>query len=298
MKIFMPMNNRLPWAAYPLLFLILLGCGLLDIDGTMLPPSKQLPNITPSLQITDPPATLASDPTVKPVDAILPDTGWLQLRPGLERRQINLITREGGIRETFYLLRLDPELFRFDVAYDPGTPKSLTDWQKETGALVVVNGGFFTDSNQATGLIIVDGQPSGVSYEGFGGMLAITETGPKLQWLMQQPYDPNETISAGLQSFPMLVTPGGQMGFADEDGLPARRTAIAQDTKGRILFLLANTGTFTLHEFSRYLVESDFELDVALNLDGGASTGLLLADPVEGVAPFTLLPSVLTVHLK
>jgi hypothetical protein len=37
---------------------------------------------------------------------------------------------------------------------------------------------------------------------------------------------------------------------------------------------------------------------MALNLDGGASTGLLLADPVEGIAPFTLLPSVIMVYPK
>lgn len=292
------MKGRLPFTAYLLLPFLLLGCGFIEVTSTPLPQSQPVPSNTPAIQLTDIPATLTMDHTVKPEDVIIPDTGWLQLRPGLERRQINLISDEGRIRETFYILRLNPELLRFDVAYDPNTPKSLTDWQEETGALIVVNGGFFTDSNQATGLIIVDGHPSGVSYEGFGGMFTITEAGPKLQWLMQQPYDPNETILAGLQSFPMLVTPGGQMGFADEDGLPARRTAIARDTEGRILFLLAYTGSLTLQEFSRYLVESDLDLDVALNLDGGASTGLLLADPVEGVAPFTLLPAVITVYPK
>lgn len=294
----MPINNRLQRAVYPLLFLLLLGCGLIDLAETQPSQSPQLPDATPSLQITSLPAPMAMDPTNRPTDAILPDSGWIQIHPGLERRLINLMTDEGVIRETIYILRLNPENYRFDIAYDPGEPKSLTDWQIGTGALVVVNGGFFTQSNQATGLIIVDGQPSGVSYEGFGGMLAITETGPQLRWLPQQTYNPDERLLAGLQSFPMLVTPGGQIGFVEEDGLPARRTVIAQDINNRLLFLLASTGTFTLHELSRYLVESDFELDLALNLDGGASTGLLLADPMEGIAPFTLLPSVITVFPK
>lgn len=241
---------------------------------------------------------VTSNPTVSPVETVLPDSGWIQLRPGLEQRQINLMTDEDNFREAIYILRLDPEFYRFNVAYDPLEPKSLTDWQLATGALVVVNGGFFTESNEATGLIIVDGQTSGVSYEGFGGMLAITEASPRLLWLAQQPYDPDEILLAGLQSFPMLVIPGGQVGYAEENGLLARRTVIAQDSNGRILFLLASTGTFTLHELSHYLVKSDLEIDAALNLDGGASTGLLLADPVEGVAPFTLLPSVITVHPK
>jgi hypothetical protein len=294
----MSTTDRLPWVVYPFVLLLLLGCGLIDVDGIQPTRSEQLPVVTPSLQSTSRPATSTSDSTIRPTETVLPDTGWIQLRPGLERRQINLFMDEGGFRETIYILRLDPEFFRFEVAYDPYEPKSLTDWQITTGALIVVNGGFFTESNQATGLIVVDGQSSGVSYEGFGGMLAITEAGPRLQWLTQQPYDPNEILLAGLQSFPMLVTPGGQAGYVEEDGLPARRTVIAQDINGQFLFLLASTGTLTLYELSQYLVESDLELDAALNLDGGASTGLLLADPVGGVAPYSLLPSVITVFPK
>jgi hypothetical protein len=96
----------------------------------------------------------------------------------------------------------------------------------------------------------------------------------------------------------MLVTPGNQIGYPDEDGAPARRTVIAQDRQGRFLFVLAPSGTYTLHQLSRFLVASDLDLELALNLDGGASTGLILADPVEGVPPFELLPIVITVHPK
>ena len=80
----------------------------------------------------------------------------------------------------------------------------------------------------------------------------------------------------------------------------ARRTVVAQDRAGRILFFVANRGTFTLHGLSRYLVESDLELDVALNLDGGPSSGLLLAgegdDPRIHLAAFALLPVVIAAY--
>lgn len=189
-------------------------------------------------------------------------------------------------------------MYRFDVAYMPGAPQSMTDWQNETGALIVVNGGFFTEANEATGLIVVDGQHSGTSYDGFGGMLVIGSTGPDLRWLPMQPYDPSEPISAGLQSFPMLVKPDGVLGYNDEDGQPARRTVIAQDGNGRFIFVLATSGTFTLHHMSQFLLETDLDISLALNLDGGASTGILLAEPMDGVAPFTLLPVVITVYPK
>ncbi|MCA9924903.1 MAG: phosphodiester glycosidase family protein, partial [Anaerolineales bacterium] len=72
-------------------------------------------------------------------------------------------------------------------------------------------------------------------------------------------------------------------------------TVVAQDGNGRILFLLAPYGSFTLHEMSRFLVESDLSIDVALNLDGGTSTGLVLSEPEEQVLAFTAVPAVITV---
>jgi uncharacterized protein YigE (DUF2233 family) len=73
---------------------------------------------------------------------------------------------------------------------------------------------------------------------------------------------------------------------------------MAQDRNGRILFILASWGSFTLHEFSNYLVASDLELDIALNLDGGTSTGLLLADPPEQISAFINLPTVIAVRAR
>jgi uncharacterized protein YigE (DUF2233 family) len=169
------------------------------------------------------------------------------------------------------------------------------DWQLQTNALIVVNGGFFTEEYLATGLVVSGGQVFGTSYAGFGGMFAITDQGPQLRALSQQPYDTNEPLLAALQSFPILVSPDGQIGFSQEDGLADRRTVIARDRQGRILFVLASTGTMTLHQMSRYLVESDLDLAVALNLDGGASSGIQLAEPSEGVAPFSDLPIVILV---
>ena len=225
----------------------------------------------------------------------VPDLGWQQMHPGLERRWVNLLSNEGAVQETLYLLRIDPTMYEFDVGYKPGAPQRLMDWQSETGALIVVNGGFFTPEGQATGLIVVDGQAAGTSFVGFGGMMAVRGAGSELRSLRDRPYDPYEPLRAALQSFPLLVAPDGQIGYPQEDGLADRRTVIAQDRQGRFLFILATGGTMTLHEMSRYLVESDLDLSIALNLDGGASTGILLADPPEGVAPFTLLPIVITV---
>ena len=239
------------------------------------------------------PTTLPPPPTATP---IIPDSGWQLLRPGLEQRLIHLLDETGQVWERLYLVRIDPAGYQFGVGYRPGQPQSLADWQSQTEALLVVNGGYFTPEYLATGLIVADGQASGVSYTDFGGMLAVTPAGPTLRWLPEQPYNPSEPLLAAIQSFPILVRPGGQLGFPDEDNQPSRRTVVAQDVSGRVLFLLTLNGQFTLHALSQYLSEGDLQLEIALNLDGGTSSGLILADPPQQFPALAFLPAVITIH--
>ena len=141
----------------------------------------------------------------------------------------------------------------------------------------------------------VDGQASGVSYGDFAGMLAITAEGPELRWLAERPYSPTEPLPYALQSFPVLVKPGGQLGFPDEDSHSARRTVVGMDGNGRFLLILSRRGNFTLHQISAWLAASDLNLDIALNLDGGPSSGLLLANPQENLSSLASLPSVIII---
>jgi hypothetical protein len=231
-----------------------------------------------------------------------PDTGWTLLRAGLERRFLKIYNDQNQHIESFYMWRLDQNYFRLDVAYREN-PQPLESWQRETDALLVVNGGFYRIENEKyfpNGLTVVNGQAFGSSYESFGGMLVITETGAELRSLAEMPYTPGEPLLAGLQSFPLLVKPGGQLGFPNEyeDHVAARRTVIAQDREGRILFIVAPRGYFTLHQLSVYLTESDLNLNIAINLDGGPSTGILVAEPWEVVGSQTSLPLVILAYAR
>jgi len=213
---------------------------------------------------------------------------------------INLLDEHGQHVESVYVLRLTAGRFQFDVAYHP-QPQTLEAWQAETDALLVVNGGYYrleNDKALPNGLLVVNWEAMGSSYGAFAGMLAITDRGPELRWLARKPYDPAEPLRGALQSFPLLVKPGGMLGFPREleDNQRARRTVIAQDREGRVLFLVASFGHFTLHELSAYLAASDLSLDLAINLDGGPSSGLLLTSPWEEIPAYTLLPIVIIVR--
>lgn len=223
------------------------------------------------------------------------DSGWQTFQPGLEQRQVQAYATDGRLRETLTILRLDPTHFNFQIAYQPGSPQSLANWQAETGALLVVNGGFFTPEMIATGLTVVNSEASGSSYRDFGGMFAVTDGGVQVRSLREQPYAAGEPLRYALQAFPLLLNPGGRTGFTEDTGAPARRTVVAQDRNGRILFILAPGGSFTLFEMSQFLLQSDLNLHIALNLDGGTSTGLLLKAPPLEIPAFVLLPTVITV---
>ncbi|HEU0294722.1 MAG TPA: phosphodiester glycosidase family protein, partial [Anaerolineales bacterium] len=200
--------------------------------GSVVPPTAILrPTPVPSLSR---PVETRSDP------------GWSSLQPGLERRLIRIYNDQDQQVESVYIWRLDQKSFRLDVAYDE-RPRSLETWQKETNASLVLNGGYFSIENERyfpDGLTIVNGKASGRSFDGFGGMLAINTSRAELRWLVEKPYNSNEPLQAALQSFPILVQPGGELGFGveRENNVRARRTVIAQDRDGRILFIVAPLG--------------------------------------------------------
>ena len=249
-----------------------------------------------------PAATFEPTPVLTPSRRVepTPDANWSLIQPGLERRVIDIYNDQNTHVESLYIWRIDQKYFRLDVAYDE-KPKTLGTWQAETDAAIVLNGGYYSIDNERyfpDGLTIVDGRAVGHTFNGFGGMLAISPAGAELRWLVEKPYNPYERLQAGLQSFPILVNPGGELGFGAEreNHVSARRTVIAQDKDGRILLMVAPLGYFTLHQFSLYLTESDLNLDLAINLDGGGSTGILVANPHELISSDRPIPFVILVY--
>jgi hypothetical protein len=293
-------KNVGPGRFFPVLLILLAGC------GHLWPPEaapEHTPTAQPSATATNTRAPTQGSPaerTAPPQPAA--DSGWRLVKDGLERRSITIADADSKPVEDILVLRVDPAFFAFDVAFDPAG-KDLEAWFAATGAEVIVNGGYFRREGDAfapDGLIVVSGKAIGESYGEYGGMFAVGDAGPELRWLRERPYDPREPLRAALQSFPMLIQPGGIAGFPVEsdDHIPARRTVIGRDREGRILLLLAGRGLFTLRALSLYLESSDLGLEIAMNLDGGPSSGLLLADPRETVPAGTVLPVVIVVSPK
>lgn len=266
-----------PW----LLAVLIAGCGFTQQPQ---PVGASLPTLMPSP--TGPPPATASLPPA--------DTGWQAAAPGVEQRRLQVLVAD---RETSVsVARLDPRQVRFSVGYAPDAPRSLTEWTRASGALVAINGGFFDEAGHSVALLVHDGQAIGASYRGRGGMFAVSPTGAvALRSLADAPYEPAEPLAEALQGWPMLVTPEAGAVYDHEDGVRARRSALAIDRDGRVLFIAVPAPAFTLRELAVWLVSSDLEVSAAVNLDGGASTGLIVqsARAPVGIEPFVPLPIVL-----
>jgi hypothetical protein len=280
-----------------LLFLFTLACNVST--------AKLTPPPTPTVALTDtsPPPTPTLVPT--PLPTLPPtatpepdDTGWRALSPGVEWRRLWAATGVG--RERLTLVRLDPAQVRLRVIYQPAHPRRISQWAVDLPhALLVVNAGYFSPGKRVTGLVISDGVPSGQPYDDYAGMLAVDAFGQiSVRWLRAWPYRADEGLLQAVQSFPVLVKPGGVMGFPPDadQGQRSRRTVVGQDTTGRILFLVGPMPRFSLHELAVWLTESDLALDIALNLDGGYSTGLWIRGHDEQIDSVETLPAVIVVE--
>lgn len=276
-----------------LLAVLLAGCG----GGQNTPtagPARPVPTLFPT-------AERPAAPTEASPSSPAPDSGWEAGSAGLERRRLRVSLGAGLPATQVVIVRIDLSAVRLRVAYAPDQPRGLRSWFEQRHPLVAINGSFFTEQNRPTALLISDGATSGASYEGFGGMLAVApDGGVSLRPLRDQPYDPAEPLDQAMQSFPMLVFPGGAPAEIEDNGQHARRSALAIDRSGRLLLIVVPTTGFTLRGLAGWLSQSDLDVDRALNLDGGSSTGLYLKDGAleEAIDSFGPLPIVLLVEAR
>jgi exopolysaccharide biosynthesis protein len=248
---------------------------------------------------TTPQSSATTSTTTTPDGGIvLPDdSGWQQVDDAMEVRTLRLSAATSATDVT--VVRFDPSAYRISVKYDPFAPGFLSDWNDALEPLAMINGGYFDENKRATGLVIFDGVKRSESYQGFGGMVVVNAQGQfELRSLRRQPYDPDEQLQQAMQSSPMLIQPGGEISQLEANDDRSRRSVIARDRQGRVLLIAIDLPMLTLSELAEALKQSDLDLDAALNLDGGRSTGLYLNTDAKRIAinSYDQLPLVLTVE--
>lgn len=234
-------------------------------------------------------------PTMPPPTATPPPAdGWEIVLLGIERRWMQ---PDGlGAFAAVVVHRFDPAVVTFRAHISPGAPLYNTQWrERHPDMLAFINANFFDFSNNALGLVVTDGVVYGMSYVNRGGMFAVQSGMPRVQPLISQPYD-GAALDQAVQGFPMLIvdrTPNYQSGPGDR---VSRRTVVAQDSQGRILWISTTLLGMTLDQTAGFLVASDLDIIHALNLDGGGS--MMLDMPGASLPSLDPVPAILAVYSK
>jgi hypothetical protein len=143
------------------------------------------------------------------------------------------------------------------------------------GALAAFNGGYFEADYRPTAWLRVRGVDwSPLHHTNAGGVLALQAKSAYVGPLAGLPFDPE----LGIQNAPLLLESDGAVGIHADDGKRAARTIVCASTDAlRFVVVPAEPGDGpTLLELARWL-PSAAACTVALNLDGGPSTGVVFA---------------------
>jgi uncharacterized protein YigE (DUF2233 family) len=197
--------------------------------------------------------------------AMASGNSWQTIAPGAERLRLE----EDGLRV---------DLFRFDLAryrpevvvMGPERPRAASALRAETGAVAVVNGGFFDEQWRSLGLRIAAGKTViGLRPRVDWGVLLVRAGRAHIVHSKEFHADP--AIEQAIQVGPRLLAGGQPLKLKPQ---AARRTAVALDREGRTLTLVIADAPADAQRLAEALARLGF--DAALMFDGGPSTQLAL----------------------
>lgn len=160
-------------------------------------------------------------------------------------------------------------------------------------ALLVTNAGFFTKEWRATGLLVSAAKTLSpfVAQAGSAGSGVLVIRDGRIRLLERDAAKARDFKNAllAIQAGPRVIEPGGAAGIRSDDGARANRTVIGADRDGRLALVIVYQRDGgrrfgpSLFELMSLLgpkglgrVSPELALDLALNLDGGPSTGMTL----------------------
>lgn len=206
---------------------------------------------------------------------------WQKVGQGLIFTEVK-VSRHGGEVETLAVVKVDPAVNTFRVFHHKR--QGITAWQEEVKAPVVFNASYYSPDGKPVGLVVSDGNLMGpLQNRQMRGMFVAEPKGmsPDLPRatildLVFGRVDPgNLPWTQGVQSFPLLLDYKGRIRVKSTEKR-AYRTVICADRNGNILIFNTGNEYFTLYDLAHFLKASAFEIDSALNLDGGSEAQLYI----------------------
>lgn len=198
-------------------------------------------------------------------------------------------------QEHLLLYKIDPTQYDFSIEHT-SSARSIADWQLSLGIpTLVVNGAYFHEDYSPSGMLIVNGERVGSRAFDLDKS-ALLELSPLPQIIdTQTEVLPAQTEHA-LQSYPLLVQ-NGMNAIQSDSGLVARRSFFGFDADGFAYIGILPDAELSLFELGHVLESMNIKWKKVLNLDGGPSSGLAVAngDIENSIFP---VPNVIVVKEK
>ena len=217
-------------------------------------------------------------------DAASPALSWKSLAPGLE---MVFLSAEDTVRAgsgSIAVLRFDPAGYDFRVLASPrgSDGHNAEQWLERSGAAVVLNAGQYLPDGSYIGLLVRDGVPAGRLAANLEGLFVADPddaslTRARVLDLRYTAYDPQRSPYRQAAQSLMLLDRFGQIRVR-RSARVAHRTAVAQDRKNRILFIVT-LGGHTLWELADFLKKSRLGLLEVMCMDGGQESQLVVDLP-------------------
>jgi uncharacterized protein YigE (DUF2233 family) len=199
-----------------------------------------------------------------------------------EYKRIDISVSEKGSKGTLHLYLFDSNRAALKIidqgSVEKPTYKNLEHAMKAHQCLAGCNGGFFGKDGQPLGLVFADGKQSGkknLASSLTSGVLGQGTGKPFIQRAAAYFGKGAQSHQQVLQSGPLLVE-NGKIVSGLSNKRHARRTVVLTD--GGRKWAIAYSPAITLAQFAKALADPksfpDFNVQQALNLDGGSSSGL------------------------
>lgn len=200
--------------------------------------------------------------------------GWKQISNGLSYKKLEIGQKFSGgevyPQNIVHLLQIDPKNYKLNIvtAVEFGQQNiDARSMAEKTGAMVAINGGFFTPDFKHLGLIVQNGkQLSKLKWTSWWHVFKITKALPQI--VSKQEFQLTKETEMAIEAGPRLLTDG--MIPSGLKPSSARRTGIGITNDGKIIIAVTENFLPDLNEFAKVLLQAGCYN--ALNLDGGSST--------------------------
>jgi hypothetical protein len=206
---------------------------------------------------------------------------WRELAQGFDVAEMPVIAA-GAEVDRVLLARVDPARYRFGVRNGAAGDKGLDDWMANLGAILVINGSYYTRRGAPDTPFLSAGVELGpTDYDARHGAFVVTDAGVQIHDLAAESW---MAAFAGahdaMVSYPLLLAADGSSRARADHRWLANRSFVGEDRAGRIILGTTTDAFFSLDRLGPFLRAAPLDLVMALNLDGGpvACQGIALGD--------------------